>query len=70
MTKFEICINVDKELSETDQVRFVTHQLAELSQDLQRWKALMISRKLRHNGKVVGWCGVEEEGDDGEEWRR
>ena len=61
---------MDDELSETDQAHFVTGILYSLRQDLIRWRALTINRKLRHNGKVVGWCGVEEEGDDVEEWRR
>lgn len=64
MNKFTININIDNEQSDIQQVEQVSTVLRGLRKDLNRWRALILSRRLLNKqGEVIGWVGMEDEDD-------
>ena len=64
MTTFTLSITIPDELFEVEQAELVSTTLQALAQDVHRWRAVPLSRKLRDRaGKVIGWVGSEDDED-------
>lgn len=65
MAAFTLSITIPDNLLEVEEAELISSTLQTLAKDIQRWRAVPTSRKLRDRaGKIVGWVELDEEEAD------